>query len=86
MKRIGGLKQQIAAGVHTPSVDGRTPAEQIRDCLAVIREIQADQKRIFDDLMVLLEAKGIRLVKVKDLAAEARQLACATPSRPTSFP
>ena len=73
MKRIGGLKQQIAAGVHTPSVDGRTPAEQIRDCLAVIREIQADQKRIFDDLMALLEAKGIRLVKVKDLAAESRQ-------------
>jgi polyphosphate kinase len=27
MKRIGGLKQQIAAGVHTPSVDGRTPQQ-----------------------------------------------------------
>lgn len=72
MKRIGGLKQQIAAGVHTLSVDGRTPTEQIRDCLAVIREIQADQKRIFDDLMTLLEAKDIRLVKFKDLAAEAQ--------------
>jgi polyphosphate kinase len=72
MKRIGGLKQQIAAGVHTLSVDGRTPTEQIRDCLAVIREIQADQKRIFDDLMTLLEAKDIRLVKFKDLATEAQ--------------
>ena len=26
MKRVGGLKQQIAAGIRTPSVDGRTPA------------------------------------------------------------
>ena len=25
MKRVGGLKQQIAAGIRTPSVDGRTP-------------------------------------------------------------
>ena len=73
MKRIGGLKQQIAAGVHTPSLDGRTPAEQIRDCQAVIREIQGDQKRIFDELMVLLEAKGIRLIKVKDLTPDAQQ-------------
>ena len=72
MKRIGGLKQQIAAGVHTPSLDGRTPTEQIRDCQAVIREIQVDQKRIFDELMALLETKGIRLVKVKDLHPDAQ--------------
>lgn len=67
MKRIGGLKQQIAAGVHTTSVDGRTPAQQVRDCHTVIREFQADQKRIFDDLTGLLAAQGIRLVKLHDL-------------------
>ncbi|HSQ08645.1 MAG TPA: polyphosphate kinase 1, partial [Chromatiaceae bacterium] len=78
MKRIGGLKQQIAAGVHTPSVDGRTPPEQIRDCLALIREVQTDQKRIFDTLMALLETKGIRLVRVRDLDAEARARLRAT--------
>jgi polyphosphate kinase len=78
MKRIGGLKQQIAAGVHTPSVDGRTPPEQIRDCLALIREVQTDQKRIFDSLMALLETKGIRLVRVRDLDPEARARLRAT--------
>ena len=29
MKRIGGLKQQVGAGVQALTVDGRTPAEQI---------------------------------------------------------
>ncbi len=32
MKRIGGLKQQVAAGVQQRTVDGRTPHEQIREC------------------------------------------------------
>jgi polyphosphate kinase len=72
MKRIGGLKQQIAAGVHTRTVDGRTPSEQVRDCQAVIREIQHDQKSIFDELLALLEVHEIRLVQVRDLPAEAR--------------
>jgi polyphosphate kinase len=34
MKRVGGLKRQLAAGLMRLSVDGRTPAEQ----LALIRE------------------------------------------------
>ena len=72
MKRIGGLKQQIGAGVHTPSVDGRTPAEQLRVCQARVREIHVEQKRIFDELMVLLAARGISVVKVQDLTADAR--------------
>jgi len=72
MKRIGGLKQQIAAGVHTRTVDGRTPSQQVRDCHAVIREIQHDQKCIFDELIALLELHAVRLVQVRDLPAEAR--------------
>ena len=28
-KRIGGLKQQVGAGIRTRTVDGRTPEEQI---------------------------------------------------------
>jgi polyphosphate kinase len=72
MKRIGGLKQQIAAGVHTRTVDGRTPSEQVRDCHAVIREIQHGQKRIVDELIALLKLHDIRLVQVRDLPAEAR--------------
>jgi polyphosphate kinase len=28
-KRVGGLRRQLAAGLHTPALDGRTPAEQL---------------------------------------------------------
>ncbi len=73
MKRIGGLKQQIAAGVHTASVDGRTPVEQVRDAHALCREMHAEQKRILDELLALLEVHDIRLVKFLDLPAPARQ-------------
>ena len=73
MKRIGGLKQQIAAGIHKLSVDGRTPAQQVRDAHTVCREMHAEQKRILDELLALLEVHGIRLVKFQDLPAATRQ-------------
>jgi polyphosphate kinase len=47
MKRIGGLKQQIAAGVHTPTVDGRTAGAAGRRVPRRSREMQADQERIY---------------------------------------
>src|SRR5262245_14195969 len=34
MKRIGGLKQQVVAGLHDLTVDGRTPVQQIAECYA----------------------------------------------------
>jgi len=67
MKRIGGLKQQIAAGMHKTSVDGLTPSRQVRECHAICRELHTEQKRIFDELLSLLEAHEIRIVKVADL-------------------
>ena len=73
MKRIGGLKQQIAAGVHTPSVDGRTPTEQLKACLAKVREMQADQKRIYDNLIEALAARDIRITPLAELPADARE-------------
>src|SRR5271154_1570224 len=35
MKRIGGLKQQVVAGMHELTVDGRTPQQQIDECNSV---------------------------------------------------
>ena len=37
MKRIGGLKQQVVAGMHELTVDGRSPQQQINDCYLVVR-------------------------------------------------
>jgi polyphosphate kinase len=72
MKRIGGLKQQIAAGVHKASVDGRTPVQQVQACHAMCRELHAEQKRILDELLALLEVHEIRIAKVADLPEAIR--------------
>ncbi|MFP4061697.1 MAG: polyphosphate kinase 1 [Halochromatium sp.] len=73
MKRIGGLKQQIAAGVHSQTVDGRTPRQQLDECRREIADIQAEQERIYRELMVALEAQDIRLVEVHALSADVRE-------------
>ncbi|MCF7989288.1 MAG: polyphosphate kinase 1 [Thiohalocapsa sp.] len=73
MKRIGGLKQQIAAGVHMATVDGRTPGQQLAQCREAIAEIQADQQRIYRELMLELETHDIRLVSIDALPRDVRE-------------
>ena len=46
MKRIGGLKQQVAAGVTEPTVDGSTPQQQIAECYARDSRARTDQRRV----------------------------------------
>ena len=40
MKRVGGLKQQLAAGVDSLTLDGRTPKEQLDDCYTRVRHLE----------------------------------------------
>jgi polyphosphate kinase len=70
MKRIGGLKQQIAAGIRTRTVDGRTPLEQVQECHAVVRDIHREQFRIYTELLALLDRHGIHLAKYRQLRKE----------------
>jgi polyphosphate kinase len=67
MKRIGGLKQQFAAGVRTLTADGRSPEQQIRDCYAAIRELEGRQSALLRQLVSQLASSGIRLVDYGDL-------------------
>jgi len=61
MKRIGGLKQQAGAGVTELSIDGRTPEQQIRECHAVVREMEEQQRLLAAELVRLLEQANIRI-------------------------
>jgi len=70
MKRIGGLKQQVGAGVHELSVDGRTPAEQIAACHAMVKDIKEDQRRLGAELKGLLWREGIRIAGYDALTPE----------------
>ena len=72
MKRIGGLKQQVGAGVKLLSDDGRTPQQQIDESYAVIRDILAQQEAVELELLGLLARQGIHIVKYRELSDEQR--------------
>ncbi|GFO58396.1 polyphosphate kinase [Geomonas silvestris] len=59
MKRIGGLKQQIGAGLNELTLDGRTPRQQVFECHLSIRELHAREREAFANLRLLLEQKGV---------------------------
>ncbi len=70
MKRIGGLKQQLGAGVLALSVDGRTPAQQIEACYAVVREMVVELRQLARTLFDLLEREGIRIAHFDSLSRQ----------------
>ena len=76
MKRIGGLKQQLAADVAEPTVDGMTPHEQWRSALDTAGEMFEAQDRCFTaSVRPLLSEAGIEIVGYDDLsAAETERL------------
>lgn len=68
MKRIGGLKQQIGAGVRERSVDGRLPQEQIDSCIPVVHDLLRQQEELEIELKKLLSRKHIRIIRYTDLS------------------
>jgi polyphosphate kinase len=67
MKRIGGLKQQVGAGVQELSVDGRSPEQQLRECEAEVRAIKELKDALFPQLIALLQGADIRLSRYAEL-------------------
>jgi len=72
MKRIGGLKVQMAAGLSEVTVDGRTPQEQISACAAWVRDFEHQRLAVERKLFDLLQEHGIRILKWTELAANER--------------
>ena len=72
MKRIGGLKQQVGAGVQDLTVDGRTPQQQIEECTAVIREMHREKRSVYLALVDELAANGIALITHEALTDDER--------------
>src|ERR1700722_6689374 len=70
MKRIGGLKQQVVAGMHELTVDGRTPQQQINECYTVVREIEGRQREVGPHILRELENHGIRVRLYASLSDE----------------
>src|SRR5271156_2140930 len=70
MKRIGGLKQQVVAGMQELTVDGRTPQQQIAECYLVVREQERRQRELGPQILGQLENYGIRLRPYSGLTAD----------------
>ncbi|HEX2528439.1 MAG TPA: RNA degradosome polyphosphate kinase [Geminicoccus sp.] len=67
MVRVAGLKGLVAAGVRTPSDDGRTPEAQLEAIHARVAELMADQQRAYRELTAMLRETGVTVCEVDDL-------------------
>jgi len=78
MKRVGGLKQQLASNVRelAPGIDG-TPQQQLAAVNAQVRPMVARQRRLLNaDLLPALRQHGLEVVSWDELrGSERRQLA-----------
>jgi polyphosphate kinase len=71
-KRIGGLKQQVGAQLHAMTPDGRTPQQQIADCLDLINRLETRKAQILEKLTNELKAIGVWIAPFKELDAQQR--------------
>jgi polyphosphate kinase len=73
MKRVGGLKQQIAAGVTDTTPDGRTPREQWREVMDKAAPMFERQAECYhEEIRPALSAAGIDIVDYDELGADDR--------------
>ena len=84
MKRVGGLKQQLASNVRElpPGGDG-TPQQQLAAINAEVRPMLARQRRLLnDDLLPALRQHGLEMVGWDELRASERRHSarCSTAS------
>jgi len=66
-KRIGGLKQQVGAQVHSITADGRKPQQQIADCLELINALEKRKITLLEKVVADLKAVGVWLAPFKEL-------------------
>jgi polyphosphate kinase len=71
-KRIGGLKQQVGAQLHSVTHDGRTPQQQIADSLELITRLEARKLQILERTLAELKAVGVWVAPYKELDAQQR--------------
>ncbi len=72
MKRIGGLKQQVGAGVVSLSVDGRSPQAQIDESYAIVHDLETRKRVAFLDIVSALTEHDVVVANHDDLPEEDR--------------
>jgi len=73
MKRIGGLKRQIEAGVESRTADGRTPTQQWEEAHETLAPLLAEQDRCYrEEIRPALADAGVQIASYDDLATDER--------------
>ncbi|MGH9184411.1 MAG: RNA degradosome polyphosphate kinase [Acidimicrobiales bacterium] len=72
--RVAGLKDQVAAGIGTPTPDGRAPAQQLLEIRDRVEQLVSRTERVFlDDIAPGLAEHGIVLSDWDALAEDDRK-------------
>jgi polyphosphate kinase len=73
MKRIGGLKLQVGAGIMDYSVDGRLPAQQIEESYVKVRELETLKSELVPQLFEQLAEHDIHITPYEALSDENKE-------------
>jgi polyphosphate kinase len=78
MKRVGGLKQQLASNVREIGPDGGpTPRQQLTDINAAVRPLLARQRRLLEgEILPALRQHGLEICTWEELRASERRHLC----------
>ncbi|HRC55161.1 MAG TPA: polyphosphate kinase 1, partial [Kofleriaceae bacterium] len=68
-KRIGGLKQQVGANLQSTTADGRSPQQQISDCLELITALERRKVQVLERVLAELRSVGVWLAPYRELDA-----------------
>lgn len=76
MKRVGGLKRQVAYGIAPKSSDGKTPTQQLAEirnyCIPMIQE----KNKIFQNILIpALKKEGVVLLQYSELSKAEKESA-----------
>ena len=75
MIRISGLKEQIAANIIEPSIDGYTPREQIQKIEKTIQPMLKEVLDLWTDTIVPeLKENGISILEYDDLDESEKEI------------
>jgi len=74
MIRISGLKEQIAANVHEPTIDGLTPTEQITKIEKTLKPMIKELIDLWSDNIVpALKSHGVKLLRFMEFTEEEQK-------------
>ncbi len=74
MKRVGGLKRQVAFGISPKSSDGKTPTQQLTDIRGIVVQNLKDQALTFAKVLKpALKENHIDLSRWADLSAKEKE-------------